>query len=238
MEQSTRVEFVKFEIESALEKINTKKNNNSIKKLIAVLNLKQLANKVPVLFQAHVNKFLKYIINAIHDKKSDKIRIAAAKALREVLFLVYQRPTTNKQREECFRKVYSILRKGINNARSGSAVHGSLLAGAELLELSKEFIMADYFNITDAILSFKYHRDPLVRQTVISLIPKCANFSEKAFVSSKFRKFATIDGSAEDEFEFNDEDDDDSDHYLIYTNNMTRNLQSSSTLGNNYYIFV
>lgn len=171
-------DFVEFEVKRALEWLQSK--NHSLRRLAAVLVLKELAINAPVLFFAHVSQFFEHIRKALHDSDA-YTREAATKALRACLSLISKRQS--RLSVEWYYKVYESSRLGFQKGNKAS-VHGSLLILGELIQQTGNFMVPRFDEVCQTVLEHKSHSDKLVRIKVITLLPDLAKFSPDAFVRS------------------------------------------------------
>ena len=90
----------------------------------------------------------------------------------------------------CFIRYYNIYETAQEALRSSGAsadsVHGSLLAIGQLLANTGDFIMPRFNEICDTIIRHKDHRDRLVKNTVVTLVPNLAEFSPFSFVGGGY----------------------------------------------------
>lgn len=113
------------------------------------------------------------------------IREAAAGALAGCLLIASQRD--NQYRNDMFTMVYDQAQRGFKS-NTPEAIHGSLLGYKELFLEGKMFMHERYTEVCDQILSFKDHRDPLVRRAVVELIPTLASYNHADFAAHYLHK--------------------------------------------------
>ena len=133
------------------------------------------------------------------------IREAAAGALAGCLLIVTQRD--GQYRADMFGMVYDQAQRGLR-LNTPEAIHGSLLGYKELFLEGKmvrnsklrsprlpmltksifQFMHDRYTEVCDQILSFKDHRDPLVRRAVVELIPTLASYNHADFTAHYLHK--------------------------------------------------
>eukprot|EP00736_Rhodelphis_marinus_P007859 Rmarinus@m.12108 len=170
-------DFVEFEVKRSLEWLQG--DRYELRRLAAVLVLKELAENSPTLFYTHTQSFFDHIWYALYDTKV-VIREGAVDALHACLALLAQR-STNLQKD-CYMKLYEEAFKGFAQ-NSADTIHGSLLALGELVQFAQgDYVEIRFKELCDAVLRFKDHRDRLIRRTVITLLPHIAQFSPNNFV--------------------------------------------------------
>lgn len=86
-----------------------------------------------------------------------------------------------------FGMVYDQAQRGFKS-NTPEAIHGSLLGYKELFLEGKMFMHERYTEVCDQILSFKDHRDPLVRRAVVELIPTLASYNHADFAAHYLHK--------------------------------------------------
>jgi len=86
-----------------------------------------------------------------------------------------------------FTMVYDQAQRGFKS-NTPEAIHGSLLGYKELFLEGKMFMHERYTEVCDQILSFKDHRDPLVRRAVVELIPTLASYNHADFAAHYLHK--------------------------------------------------
>lgn len=86
-----------------------------------------------------------------------------------------------------FGMVYDQAQRGFKY-NTPEAIHGSLLGYKELFLEGKMFMHERYAEVCDQILSFKDHRDPLVRRAVVELIPTLASYNHADFAAHYLHK--------------------------------------------------
>ncbi|KTW30812.1 hypothetical protein T552_00524 [Pneumocystis carinii B80] len=175
-------EFVEFEVKRAMEWLQGDRNEN--RRLAAVLVLKELALNSPTLIYSYVSQIFDLIWVALRESKVTT-RNFAADALSACLEIIYQRES-----QLCIQWYVKILEEAqyglkVNNY---DYIHGSLLAYKELLLKSGTFMHDKYVDVCEVVLSYKDHKEALIRRTVVSLIPILAGYNSEKFVSSYLHK--------------------------------------------------
>ena len=83
--------------------------------------------------------------------------------------------------------IYETAQEALRSSgASADSVHGSLLAIGQLLANTGDFIMPRFNEICDTIIRHKDHRDRLVKNTVVTLVPNLAEFSPFSFVGGGY----------------------------------------------------
>ncbi len=182
-----------------IELLSSQKHEN--KRLAAVWIIKELTLNVPTLINIHLNKVIHDLRPAICDNRIN-VRLGAIEALRECLNLIIRRPQAYRQQ---FDKIYNkavndlqlnkVHNKTVNNHKLSivshgnnnntvdiNHIHGSLLTFGELLK-GGEYMSDKFPSICQVTLSFKKHKDKFIRNAVIELLPKLAQYSPSLFVS-------------------------------------------------------
>ena len=179
---SLTVDFVEFEVTRALEWLQSDRFEN--RRLSAVLVLKELAENAPTLFYVHVHTFFTHIWAALRDPDVE-IRVCATAALSACLRLIMDRES--RLRIRWYYNIYETAQEALrSNGASADSVHGSLLAIGQLLDNTGDFIMPRFNEICDTIIRHKDHRDRLVKNTVVTLVPNLAEFSPFSFVGGGY----------------------------------------------------
>ncbi|KAI9604455.1 hypothetical protein KEM48_000690 [Puccinia striiformis f. sp. tritici PST-130] len=109
------------------------------------------------------------------------IREVASDALAGLLCFTATRESTT--RDECFLMVLQQAQKGFKLGTS-DAIHGSLLGIKELILEGGTFMRPKFHEISDQILTYKDHREALVRRAVVELIPTLASYNSVEFSST------------------------------------------------------
>ncbi|GAA5970883.1 hypothetical protein JCM11641_004492 [Rhodosporidiobolus odoratus] len=168
-------EHVDIQVQSCIEWLQGERIE--ARRYAAVLVLRELTRLAPGLVYENVPDLLDNLWTALRDPKV-AIREAAAGALAGCLLIVTQRD--GQYRADMFGMVYTQAQLGFD-LRTPEAIHGSLLGYKELFLEGKMFMFDHYTTVCDQILSFKDHRDPLVRRAVVELIPTLASYNHTEF---------------------------------------------------------
>ena len=176
------------------------------KRLAAVWIIKELTLNVPTLLNIHLNKVIQDLQHIICDQKVN-VRLGAVEALRECLSLIVRRPQAYRQQ---FEKIYSkaVSDLGVGPAPSTNSqspydarnnqsnpqhhkpsnaqpdiryIHGSLLTFGELLK-GGEYMKGKFKAICQYTLLNMLHPDRFIRNAVIELLPKLAEYDATLFV--------------------------------------------------------
>ncbi|KAL2912121.1 phosphatidylinositol kinase-related protein kinase tor1 [Polyrhizophydium stewartii] len=169
-------EFVEFEVKRALEWLQG--DRNEARRFAAALIIKELALNAPTLVYVYVPQIVDLIWVGLRDQKVS-IREAAAQSLSECLALVQVRE--NQNRRHWYKRIFEEAQRGLRMS-SSDAIHGSLLALSSLLNQAPKFVDGRYTEVCEIVLRYREHRDHLLRQTIISIIPDLAKFDPEQFV--------------------------------------------------------
>ncbi|BGP55274.1 hypothetical protein JCM8202_000651 [Rhodotorula sphaerocarpa] len=179
---SQMAEHVDIQVKSCIEWLQGERIE--ARRYAAVLVLRELTRSAPALIYDNVPDLLDNLWTALRDPKV-AIREAAAGALAGCLLIVTQRD--GQYRSEMFGMVYDQAQRGLR-LHTPEAIHGSLLGYKELFLEGKMFMNDRYTEVCDQILSFKDHRDPLVRRAVVELIPTLASYNHADFSAHYLHK--------------------------------------------------
>lgn len=174
-------------MDCALEWLNNEHQSN--RHLLALTMIKQLARNSPIIFYQKMDKFIDNIWLKL---KSDKyhIRIAAYRALKESLKLLYQKESSDKMR--WYEKLYSNISEYISNNNgnngngvmtmnsnnnninelskvNGDEVHGMLLIIMSLIKAGDKFARDHCSEMMKFTLECKDIKDKYIRSSVISI---------------------------------------------------------------------
>nr|GEW20723.1 serine/threonine-protein kinase TOR isoform X2 [Tanacetum cinerariifolium] len=150
-------------------------------RLAAVLILKEMAENASTLFNVHISEFLDAIWVALRDPTL-AVRERAVEALRACLRVIEKRET--RWRVQWYYRMFEATQEGLGKNAPVHSIHGSLLAVGELLRNSGEFMMSRYKEVAEIVLRYLEHRDPLVRLSITSLLPRIAHFLRDRFVTN------------------------------------------------------
>ncbi|GAA5903699.1 hypothetical protein JCM6882_003390 [Rhodosporidiobolus microsporus] len=175
-------EHVDIQVKSCIEWLQGERIE--ARRYAAVLVLRELTRSAPGMVYENVPDLLDNLWTALRDPKV-AIREAAAGALAGCLLIVSQRD--GQYRQDMFSMVYDQAQGGFK-LNTPEAIHGSLLGYKELFLEGKMFMSDRFHSVCDQILSFKDHRDPLVRRAVVELIPTLASYNHTEFTEHYLHK--------------------------------------------------
>ncbi|CCM00588.1 uncharacterized protein FIBRA_02624 [Fibroporia radiculosa] len=142
-----------------------------------VLILKELARNSPTLFHSHIELVFEQILVPLRDTRVI-VRESAAELLAACLEIITQRE--RQVRSPFLIKILQDAQMGLKITQS-ETIHGSLLTYRELLLHGGMFMKENFLDAAEQILSFRTHRDSLVRKMVITLIPTLAVYDTQTF---------------------------------------------------------
>ncbi|VDP09821.1 unnamed protein product [Soboliphyme baturini] len=132
-------EYLDFEMKCAFEWLQaTNADKSDLKRLAAVLILKELADVTPTFFFQHVSAFFDCIFGAIKDSRAST-RENAVSALRAALVVTSQRETEQQQKDYFYKLCYEEALHCFNEAKTAQHIvaedrmHSGLLIVNELL---------------------------------------------------------------------------------------------------------
>jgi FKBP12-rapamycin complex-associated protein len=169
-------ECIEFEIQSALEWLQ---GERILKKQAACLVLQQVAMNAPTMFYAYIPSVLELIWSPLRDSKSLILRECAEKAIGACLKVISERE--NRFRLQWYRKIFDETQKGFGKYSTPDYIHASLLVLGQLLETTKDFLKNKYIDLCRTVLKYKENRHKNIVKTVITLIPRFAQFNPKSF---------------------------------------------------------
>lgn len=169
-------ELVDAEVKLALEWLQIERNEN--RRFAAVLILQELARSSSTLLYAWVPQILEVIWVALRDLKV-MIRESAAQTVSQCFEILTARDP--QVRQTWLTRTYDELNKGFQS-NTVETVHGSLLTLKELLLKGGMFMHGQrYKDACERILSYREHRDPLIKREVVVIIPILAGYAPKEF---------------------------------------------------------
>jgi hypothetical protein len=148
--------------------LNTLKNDQNLSRFAACCEIKEIAQRIPILFAVYLGEFLSAMWNAIRDSK-DYIREAGI----ETFTLALQQMET---REELFNKVYSECQKGLLPESPPSSIIGSLSVLKVLLENNSKLLIPHLPKICEIVKKTKDHKVLGVKQAVLEMTPALIGF--------------------------------------------------------------
>ncbi|KAG5650773.1 hypothetical protein H0H81_011098 [Sphagnurus paluster] len=171
-----------MEVAAAIEMMQPDKQESP--RYAGVLILKELARNSPTYFYSHIDVVFGNILVSLRDPRII-VREGAAELLAACLEIITQR-----ERQTRSKHLPYILREaqlGLKQA-TPEVIHGSLLMYRELLLHAGMFMRENFIDTADQILSFKSHRDVLVRKMVITMIPSLAAYDTQTFTENFLHK--------------------------------------------------
>ncbi|KAI0832116.1 FAT-domain-containing protein [Trametes gibbosa] len=167
--------FMDFEVQSAISLLQADKQEPG--RYAGVLILKELARNSPTYFHSHIGLVFDKILVPLRDARVI-VRESAAELLAACLEIITQRE--RQIRSPFHIKILQDAQMGLKMSQP-EIIHGSLLTYRELLLHGGMFMKETFLDAAEQILSFKTHRDPLVRKMVITLIPTLAVYDTSTF---------------------------------------------------------
>lgn len=168
-------DLVDFEVKKALEWLQS--DRQETRRHAAVLSIQALAKYSPTLLYSYVGSILDNIWIGLRDPKVT-VRSDSAVALSGCLEIIYQRDSGLRQ--QWYTKILDGAHSGLKIGTVES-IHGSLLVLRELLRSAGMFMQPRYTDTCETVLRYKDYKEPLVRRTVISIIPDLAKYNPNEF---------------------------------------------------------
>ena len=141
----------------------------SDKRYPSLMILQSLAINVPHIFNSHVSQFLQYIWLPLKDIKPN-IRYLASDTLYHVIKLISTRAA--RLRESRYDTIYGETQKQLSRVIHVESIHAGLLALSSMLSLCSDYILPRIKDIGDLIWRFRQHKERIVREQVLILLPK------------------------------------------------------------------
>ncbi len=176
-------ELVESEVKTALEWLQSDRVEE--RRFSAVLMLRELSRNAQTLMYAYVPHVFELIWVGVRDQRL-LIREASADAVSACLQIIRERD--QEMRKTWQTKIYEEARMGIKMGTVES-IHGSLLVIKELLQQGGMFMHDHYQEACEIVFKMKDHRDPVIRRTVVLLIPQLANYAPTDFAQTYLHKF-------------------------------------------------
>ncbi|EMC92726.1 hypothetical protein BAUCODRAFT_76649 [Baudoinia panamericana UAMH 10762] len=171
-------ELVDAEVRHALEWLTSERNEN--RRFAAVLILREMArHNGPQTFQVAA-QILVNLWEGLRDQKV-VIRETSAETMREIFKVLAARD--QQTRQTCLTRSFEAAQQGFGRG-TVECIHGSLLAYKELLIQGGMFMHGNRFKeVCERILSPSYreHKDPTIRRTVVEIIPILAAYAPQQF---------------------------------------------------------
>ncbi|KAJ2896944.1 phosphatidylinositol 3-kinase-like protein [Zalerion maritima] len=176
-------ELVESEINTALEWLQSERVEN--RRYAAVLVLRELARHAPTLVYNFVGLIFDMIFVGLRDQRQ-LIRATAGETVSACFRIIRERDQEMKR--NWMNRMYQEALAGLKNG-GVEHVHGSLLVLKELLEQGGMYMHAHYQEACDIVFRFKDHRDPVIKKTIVQLIPDLANYAPAEFARTYLHKF-------------------------------------------------
>ncbi|PCH36202.1 atypical/PIKK/FRAP protein kinase [Wolfiporia cocos MD-104 SS10] len=174
--------WMHFEVSNAITLLQPDKQESG--RYAGVLILKELARNSPTLFHSHIGLVFDKILVPLRDTRLI-VRESAAELLAACLEIITQRE--RPYRSPLLMGILQDAQLGAKMAQP-EIIHGSLLTYRELLLHGGMFMKEHFLDAAELILSFRTHRDALVRKIVITLIPSLANYDTQSFSEHHLHK--------------------------------------------------
>ncbi|KAF9647181.1 atypical/PIKK/FRAP protein kinase [Thelephora ganbajun] len=167
--------FMDYEVPAAINLLQSGKQEPG--GYAGVLILKELARHSANYFHSHVGLVFDKILIPLRDPRVI-VREGAAELLAACLEIVAQRD--RQQRNPYLIRILQDAQAGLR-MNQPEIIHGSLITYRELLLHGGMFMKEDFLDSAEQILSFRQHRDSLVKKMVITLIPTLAVYDTQTF---------------------------------------------------------
>ncbi|KAI0924480.1 hypothetical protein AcW2_005356 [Taiwanofungus camphoratus] len=174
--------WLDFEVQAAIKLLQADRQEPG--RYAGVLILKELARNSPTFFHAHIELVFDKILVPLRDARVI-VRESAAELLAACLEIITQRE--RQARSPYLLKILQDAQMGLKMAQP-EVIHGSLLTYRELLLHGGMFMKENFLDAAEQILSYKTHRDALVRKMVITLIPTLAVYDTQTFSEHHLHK--------------------------------------------------
>lgn len=148
--------------------LNTLKNDQGLFRFAACCEIKEMAQRLPILFAVYLGEFLTVMWNALRDQK-DYIRQAGL----ETFALALKQMET---REELFEKVYNECFKCLSNDNAPYNIIGSVIVLKEMLVKQLTLLIPRLQDIFAIVMRNKDHKTAIVKQGFLDVIPALIGF--------------------------------------------------------------
>lgn len=175
MSGNLATDLVDFEVKRCVEWLQS--DRQETRRDAAVLEIKAIAERNPTLLYGYVGQIIDSIWVAIRDPKYS-IRVDAASTLGACLRIIYERDSVLKRK--WYSRILDELQSGFRSGLTDS-IHGSLLVYRELLANAGMFMQSQYSDVCETVLKYKDHKDPLIRHTVVYILPDLAKYNPVEF---------------------------------------------------------
>ena len=162
--------------------LNTLKNDVGFPRFAACCEIKEMAQRLPILFAVYLGEFLNVMWNALRDQK-DYIREAG---LQTFVLALKQLET----REELFEKVYAECFKGLQAENTPPFMLGSVIVLKEMLEKQSQLLLPHLQDICIILLRNKDHKTAMIKQAFLELIPPIIGF---IYAHKRFEELKTCE---------------------------------------------
>ncbi|KKF92485.1 Phosphatidylinositol 3-kinase tor2 [Ceratocystis platani] len=176
-------ELVDSEVKMALEWLQSERVEE--RRYSAILILRELSRNAPTLMYGYVGLVFELIWVGLRDPRN-LIRTASAETVSACFRIIRERDPEMKK--TWMTKMYSEAISGLK-VNTIESVHASLLVTKELLEQGAMFMQSHYHEACDTVFKHKDHRDPVIRKTIVALIPDLARYNPTDFSSNYLHKF-------------------------------------------------
>ncbi|KZT69244.1 phosphatidylinositol 3-kinase [Daedalea quercina L-15889] len=167
--------WLDYEVQAAIRLLQAEKQEAG--RYAGVLILKELARNSPTFFHSYIGLVFEKILVPLRDTRVI-VRESAAELLAACLEIITIRE--RQARSPFLVRILQDAQMGLKAAQP-EIIHGSLLTYRELLLHGGMFMKENFMDAAALILSFKTHRDALVRKMVITLIPTLAVYDPQTF---------------------------------------------------------
>ncbi|KAF3011376.1 phosphatidylinositol kinase- protein kinase tor1 [Neopestalotiopsis sp. 37M] len=176
-------ELVESEVKTSLEWLQSERVEE--KRYSAVLVLRELARNAPTLMYSYVSLIFDLIWVGLRDSRQ-LIRATSGETVSACFRIIRERD--QEMKAAWMTKMYNELIVGLR-INTVESIHGSLLVLRELLENGGMFMQDHYQDACEIVFRHKDHKDPIIRKTVVLLIPNLANYAPADFAHSYLHKF-------------------------------------------------
>lgn len=192
-------ELVESEVNTAFEWLQNDRIEE--RRYSAVLVLRELARNAPTLMYTYMPTIFDLIWVGLRDSRQ-LIRVTSAETVSAAFKIIRERDQDMKN--IWMNKTFEQAKIGLRSAAVES-IHGSLLILKELLEQGGMFMQEYYQATCDIVYKHKDHRDPIIRKTIVNLIPDLASYAPTEFAHTWLHKFMLyLSGMLKKEKERND----------------------------------
>ncbi|SJL03889.1 uncharacterized protein ARMOST_07246 [Armillaria ostoyae] len=166
--------FMDYEVPAAIELMQPEKQESP--RYAGVLILKEFARNSPGYFHSHISLVFENIVIVLRDQ-SVIVREGAAELLAACLEIVVQQE--RQSRNTYLNGILMEAQAGLRMPQP-EIIHGSLLTYRELL-LHAGMFTKETFMDAETILRFRTHRDSLLREQVVAMMPSLAAYDTQTF---------------------------------------------------------